>query len=95
MSFVSKFLQGNWLGKAKLYAFNPQKLKALLSELSSCLSRKGLSSAKENLLLMRSYLSDIATGKYYYDLETKDVSTSVDDGVRDFFGEIFGKGEQS
>ena len=37
---------------------------------------------------------DIATGKYYYDLETKDVSTSVDDGVRDFFGEIFGKGEQ-
>ena len=29
---------------------------------------------------------DIATGKYYYDLETKDVSTSVDDGVRDFFG---------
>lgn len=64
MSFVSKFLQGNWLGKAKLYAFNPQKLKALLSELSSCLSRKGLSSAKENLLLMRSYLSDIATGKY-------------------------------
>ena len=38
---------------------------------------------------------DIATGKYYYDLETKDVSTSVDDGVRAFFGEIFGKGEQS
>lgn len=33
---------------------------------------------------------DIATGKYYYDLETKDVSTSVDDGVRAFFGEIFG-----
>ena len=32
---------------------------------------------------------DIATGKYYYDLETKDVSTSVDEGVRAFFGEIF------
>lgn len=28
---------------------------------------------------------DIATGKYYYDLEVKDVSTSVDDGVRAFF----------
>ncbi|MBR6535898.1 MAG: hypothetical protein IKT67_01745 [Lachnospiraceae bacterium] len=28
---------------------------------------------------------DIATGKYYYDLEVKDVSTSVDDGVRVFF----------
>ena len=33
---------------------------------------------------------DIATGKYYYDLEVKDVSTSVDDGVRTFFREIFG-----
>ena len=28
---------------------------------------------------------DIPTGKYYYDLEVKDVSTSVDDGVRVFF----------
>lgn len=28
---------------------------------------------------------DIASGKYYYDLEVKDVSTSVDDGVREFF----------
>lgn len=37
---------------------------------------------------------DIATGKYYYDLETKDVSTSVDDGVRKFFGEIFDKGKK-
>ena len=36
---------------------------------------------------------DIATGKYYYDLEEKDVSTSVDDGVRTFFGTIFREGE--
>ena len=33
---------------------------------------------------------DIATGEYYYDLKEKDVSTSVDDGVRVFFKEIFG-----
>ncbi len=32
---------------------------------------------------------DIKTGKYYYDLEEKDVSTSVDDGVRKFFAKIF------
>ena len=31
---------------------------------------------------------DIETGKYYYDLDVKDVSTSVDDGVRAFFEEI-------
>ena len=27
-------------------------------------------------------------GKYYYDLAVKDVSTSVDDGIRRFFSEI-------
>lgn len=31
---------------------------------------------------------DIATGKYYYDLDVKDVSTSVDDGVRAFFTKV-------
>ncbi|MBQ8518285.1 MAG: hypothetical protein IJ455_01610 [Agathobacter sp.] len=31
---------------------------------------------------------DIASGEYYYDLEVKDVSTSVDDGVRAFFAKI-------
>lgn len=31
---------------------------------------------------------DIKTGRYYYDLEVKDVSTSVDDGVRKFFSKI-------
>lgn len=31
---------------------------------------------------------DMASGKYYYDLNVKDVSTSVDDGVRNFFSEI-------
>ncbi len=34
---------------------------------------------------------DIKTGQYYYDLETKDVSTSVDDGVRTFFSKILNK----
>lgn len=33
---------------------------------------------------------DIATGKYYYDLDVKDVSTSVDDGVRAFFTNALG-----
>ena len=32
---------------------------------------------------------DIGTGKYYYDLDVKDVSTSVDDGVRAFFGGVW------
>ena len=32
---------------------------------------------------------DIATGKYYYDLDVKEVSTSVEDGFKNFFGGIF------
>ena len=64
MNFVSRFLKGNWLNKAKLYAFNPLKLKSLLLQLSSCMSRKGLLKIKDNLILIRDYLSDIATGKY-------------------------------
>lgn len=32
---------------------------------------------------------DIGSGKYYYDLEVKDVSTSVDDGVRTFFQQYY------
>jgi 8-oxo-dGTP diphosphatase len=31
---------------------------------------------------------DIETGEYYYDIDVKDVSTSVDDGVRAFFTEV-------
>ena len=64
MNFVSRFLKGNWLSKAKLYAFNPSKLKNLLLQLTSCMSRKGLLTIKDHLILMRDYLSDIATGKY-------------------------------
>ena len=64
MNFVSRFLKGNWLGKAKIYAFNPLKLKNLLQKLGSLMSRQGLLKVKDHLVLMRDYLSDIATGKY-------------------------------
>ena len=64
MNFVSRFLKGNWLGKAKIYAFNPLKLKSLLQKLGSLMSRQGLQKVKDHLILMRDYLSDIATSKY-------------------------------
>jgi putative acetyltransferase len=38
---------------------------------------------------------DIESGKYYYDLEDKDVSTSVDDGVRKFFAMALSKRKES
>ena len=64
MSFVSRFLKGNWLQKARVYAFNPKKMKELLLQLGKYISKNGLSSVKENLLLMKDYLYDITTGKY-------------------------------
>jgi len=70
MNFVSRFLKGKWLDKARLYALNPQKLKQLLPQLGKYLSKNGLSSAKDTLLLMKNYLFDISTGKYQdYDLK--------------------------
>ena len=64
MSFVSRFLKGNWLQKARVYAFNPKKMKELLLQLGKYISKNGLSNVKENLLLMKDYLYDITTGKY-------------------------------
>ena len=64
MSFVSRFLKGNWLQKARVYAFNPKKMKELLLQLGKYISKNGLSSVKENLLLMKDYLYDVTTGKY-------------------------------
>ena len=52
------------MGKAKLYAFNPEKMKSLLLQLGWYLSKNGLASAKDTLVLMRDYLYDVTTGKY-------------------------------
>ena len=57
-------MKGNWLEKAKLYAFNPKKMKELLFQLGKYVSKNGLSSVKETLLLMKDYLYDVTTGRY-------------------------------
>ena len=64
MNYVSRFLKGNWLQKARVYAFNPKKMKELLLQLGKYVTKNGLSSVKENLLLMKDYLYDVTTGKY-------------------------------
>ena len=64
MSFVTRFLKGNWLGKARAYAFNPKKMKELLFQLGKYISKNGLSSVKDTLLLMKDYLYDVTTGRY-------------------------------
>ena len=64
MSFVSRFLLGKWLGKARVYAFNPRKMKELLFQLGKYVSKNGLSSVKDTLLLIKDYLFDVTTGRY-------------------------------
>ena len=57
-------MKGKWLEKARVYAFNPKKMKELLLQLGKYVTKNGLSSVKENLLLMKDYLYDVTTGKY-------------------------------
>ena len=64
MSFITQFMKGNWLGKAKLIAFNPKKMKFLLLQLGHYVGKNGLSEAKDTLLLIRDYLHDVTTGIY-------------------------------
>lgn len=76
MNFITQFIKGNWLGKARLYSFNPQKMKILLFQLGLYLTKNGLSSAKETLILIRDYLHDVSTGKYK-DYELKKLTIIV------------------
>jgi uncharacterized membrane protein YkvA (DUF1232 family) len=76
MNFITQFIKGNWLGRARLYSFNPQKMKVLLFQLGLYLTKNGLSSAKETLLLIRDYLCDVSTGKYK-DYELKKLTIIV------------------
>ena len=76
MNFITQFIKGNWLGKARLYTFNPRKMKVLLLQLGFYLTKNGLSSAKETLILIRDYLHDVSTGKYK-DYELKKLTIIV------------------
>ena len=52
------------MGKESAYAFNPRKMKELIFQLGKYVSKNGLSSVKETLLLMKDYLYDVTTGRY-------------------------------
>ena len=64
MGFVARFLKGNWMARAGEYAFNPRKMKGLLLQLGKYVSKNGLSSVKDTLVLIKDYLYDVTTGRY-------------------------------
>lgn len=61
---LPQFLNSKWIEKASKYIGKPQKMKFLLAQLGAYIYKEGLSSVKENLLMMYHYLYDIVTGKY-------------------------------
>lgn len=57
-------MNSKWMEKARKYASNPRKLKVLLAQLGTYLSKDGLAGVKGKLLLLIHYLQDIVTGRY-------------------------------
>jgi len=70
MDYIGQFLKRNWFGRAKVYVFNPKKMKHLIVRLTFYFSRKEQSDVKSNLALMCNYLQDVANGEYKdYDIK--------------------------
>ena len=64
MDIIGKFKNSAWIKKAEDYVKNPERLKGLIAKCGTYIGKEGLSSVKENLLLLISYVKDIAVGKY-------------------------------
>ena len=99
MSYVSRFLKGKWLAKAGKYAFNPRKMTELLVQLGKYVSKNGLASVKDTLILMKDYLYDVTTGRYkgYEVKKFADRVTILEDApfVEYSSTEVRGKAERS
>lgn len=64
MDIVGKFKNSKWIKKAEDYIKNPERLKSLIAQCGTYIGKEGLSSVRENLSLLISYVRDIALGKY-------------------------------
>lgn len=64
MDYIKGFIGGKWLNEAKQAVLDQSKLKKILSQLKSYMSKSGLSTVLGSIQLLYSYVSDICTGKY-------------------------------
>lgn len=64
MNIINGFKNGAWIDKAKQTIGNPEKIKDLLKQVFSLINKKGLSSVREQIELICSYVKDIMSGKY-------------------------------
>lgn len=61
---TDRFLNSKWMERARKYVSRPQKMKLLLVQLGTYISKEGLANVKDKLILMYHYLRDVVTGKY-------------------------------
>ena len=59
--FINRFKKGRWLNKSNSILNDKAKMTALLSKLPIYLKKEGLKRVKEDLLLLKDYISDIET----------------------------------
>ena len=62
--FINRFKKGRWLNKSNSILNDKAKMTALLSKLPIYLKKEGLKRVKEDLLLLKDYISDIVHGQY-------------------------------
>lgn len=60
---ISEF-KSKWLDKAKDYAQNPMRIQQLIPEIKNYVTKAGLKSVKDDILLSIDYLKDIISGEY-------------------------------
>ena len=62
--FINRFKKGKWLNKSNSILNDKTKMTALLGKLPIYLKKEGLKKVKEDLLLLKDYISDIVHGQY-------------------------------
>ncbi len=62
--FINRFKKGRWLNKSNSILNDKAKMTALLSKLPIYLKKEWLKRVKEDLLLLKDYISDIVHGQY-------------------------------
>ena len=62
--FIKRFKKGRWLDKSNTVLSDKAKMTSLLNKLPVYLKKEGLRKVKEDLLLLKDYISDIIHGHY-------------------------------
>ena len=74
--FIDRFKKGKWLDKSNTILGDKKRMASLLEKLPIYLKKEGLKRVKEDLSLLREYISDIMHG-HYTDYSKKALALAV------------------